>query len=45
VGLAVYPDHGKDAEGLMRNVVLAMYRARQRGRNNYQCFNSTTDAT
>ena len=44
VGFAVYPDHGKDAETLIRNAGIAMNCVKQRGRNNYRCFNSTMDA-
>lgn len=38
LGVAVYPDHGEDAESLIKNADLAMYQAKHRGRDNYQCF-------
>ena len=38
VGITVAPDDGQDAAQLMKNADLAMYRAKQQGRNNYQFF-------
>ncbi len=32
VGIAIYPDHGRDAEELLRGADLAMYRSKARGR-------------
>ena len=37
-GIAVFPDDGSDAESLLRNADLAMYRAKQEGRNTYRFF-------
>ncbi|MFO7287010.1 MAG: diguanylate cyclase, partial [Gammaproteobacteria bacterium] len=40
IGVALYPDDGDDAETLLKNADSAMYRAKERGRNNYRFFTS-----
>ena len=35
VGIAIYPDHGKNAEALVRLADKAMYTVKRRGKNNY----------
>jgi diguanylate cyclase (GGDEF)-like protein len=39
VGIAVFPDDGNDPESLLKNADVAMYHAKEQGRNNYQFFN------
>jgi diguanylate cyclase (GGDEF)-like protein/PAS domain S-box-containing protein len=41
IGIALYPDDGEDAETLVKNADAALYRAKEKGRNNYQFYNST----
>ncbi|HEX9180953.1 MAG TPA: EAL domain-containing protein, partial [Burkholderiales bacterium] len=38
IGVAVYPRDGSDAEALLKNADVAMYRAKEQGRNNYQFY-------
>jgi diguanylate cyclase (GGDEF)-like protein/PAS domain S-box-containing protein len=38
IGLSVYPDDGLDAETLIKNADLAMYQAKESGRQSYQFF-------
>jgi len=40
IGVALYPNDGDDAETLLKNADSAMYRAKERGRNNYRFFTS-----
>lgn len=44
IGIALYPDHGADAEELSRHADLAMYRAKQGGRNRLDLFTPTPSA-
>jgi diguanylate cyclase (GGDEF)-like protein/PAS domain S-box-containing protein len=44
IGLATYPDDGTDVETLMQKVDLAMYDAKELGRNSYQFFASEMNA-
>ncbi len=38
VGIALYPDHGTDERTLTKNADIAMYRAKENGRNQVQVF-------
>jgi diguanylate cyclase (GGDEF)-like protein/PAS domain S-box-containing protein len=38
VGIATYPENGRDAETLLKNADTAMYGAKNGGRNNYQFY-------
>ena len=43
VGIAVYPDDGKDGDLLMKNADIAMYRAKDLGRDNYQSWQAISN--
>jgi diguanylate cyclase (GGDEF)-like protein len=45
VGIAIYPDHARDAESLMKNADMAMYLAKQEGKNNFQFFSKEIRAS
>lgn len=44
MGLALYPDSGKDAETLVKNADTALNRAKELGRENFQFYNEAMSA-
>ncbi|MCY6483080.1 ABC transporter substrate binding protein [Clostridium aestuarii] len=38
IGISIYPEHGTDIETLLKNADIAMYKAKNNGRNNFQLF-------
>ncbi len=40
IGIALYPEHGKDLEQLLRYSDIAMYRAKEAGRKNYILYDN-----
>jgi diguanylate cyclase (GGDEF)-like protein len=38
MGIAIYPEHGTDADQLLKNADIALYQAKASGRNNFQFF-------
>src|ERR1700687_1146120 len=44
IGIVTYPDDGTDAETLMKKADLAMYHAKETGRDSYQFFKSEMNA-
>lgn len=45
IGIALYPMDGETPEQLIRSADLAMYEAKQKGRNNYQFFTASMNDT
>jgi diguanylate cyclase (GGDEF)-like protein/PAS domain S-box-containing protein/excisionase family DNA binding protein len=43
IGIALYPFHGNDVPGLFSNVDIAMYQAKELGRNRYVLFDQASD--
>ncbi len=45
IGISIYPQDAMDQETLIKNADLAMYHAKDQGRNNYQSYNDTMATT
>ncbi|PTR17182.1 diguanylate cyclase (GGDEF)-like protein [Nitrosospira sp. Nsp2] len=43
IGISIYPDDGQDAQALVKNADIAMYHAKENGRNNYHFFEKGMD--
>jgi diguanylate cyclase (GGDEF)-like protein/PAS domain S-box-containing protein len=43
IGVAMYPDEGADVKTLLKNADVALYQAKQEGRNNYQHYTVAMD--
>ena len=44
IGIALYPEHGANAQELLKNADLAMYEGKANGRNQYRFYSSTVNA-
>lgn len=44
IGISIYPDDGKDEQTLMKNADIAMYRAKEEGKNNFQFYSPDIEA-
>jgi diguanylate cyclase (GGDEF)-like protein/PAS domain S-box-containing protein len=44
IGIAIYPHDGKDADTLVKNADAALYRAKEKGRNDYQNYTVTINS-
>lgn len=44
IGISLYPEDGRDDQALIKNADIAMYRAKDRGRNGYYFYNPTLEA-
>jgi diguanylate cyclase (GGDEF)-like protein/PAS domain S-box-containing protein len=44
IGVSLFPRDGRDSATLMRNADVAMYHAKEKGRNNYQFFSADMNA-
>ncbi len=45
IGISIYPEDGESADELLKNADVAMYHAKDTGRNNYQFFSKQLNST
>jgi len=45
IGIAVYPDDGKNVENLIKNADTALYHVKKRGKNNFQFYSKSMNET
>jgi diguanylate cyclase (GGDEF)-like protein len=45
IGITIFPTDGEDFDTLLRNADIAMYHAKEQGKNNYQYFTSSMNIT
>jgi diguanylate cyclase (GGDEF)-like protein/PAS domain S-box-containing protein len=43
IGIARYPEHGVDGIALLKNAEIALYQAKEHGRNTFECFSTDMD--
>ncbi len=44
IGVTVFPTDGEDEQTLMKNADMAMYHAKEQGKNNFQCYSKELSA-
>ncbi len=45
MGISIFPDNGQTVDALFMNADIAMYRAKEQGRNKYEFYNSTMNSS